>query len=725
MKRTFVSLLVVSAIGVGLLPAVMALASTPGPANLAPDDSNAWAKNVVLTWDDVPGATGYQVEVTNDGFGTEGAVLADTAASNRYAMPVDLPRGDYLWRVRATLPAGVSDWSSSAALLRGWDPSVAPTVTALGADGYDWSISWAPIEDASFYEVEINARQAEGENTSGPPYATANPITCFTTHTTFTGYLLAKGSEHPVAEGASCEGTLDSSETYSIRVRARDGSVDTGTSGLTQPVNSCTGVWQAEIGEGWTGAVPECSSWSAEVTGLTLNPSLNEPVKPTGLATADPTGPCDAGSSCTDTPVMSWNQDPDAAFYRVYLSRDRSGNDYDRLYTTVIGTSFQMADTMADRELPWYWRVQACNLIVPSDDGSNDAMCGPASDAQSFTVSNKALKLTGASPISGDPDVKQSFVDFTIPTDIVQADHEAKAFRVQVSTKADFSAVVDTVTVDQQAGDSTTTTYRWDDVADGTYYWRYRALDQTGLTSPWTEDSALKFTVDASVPTVSIKDASGWGLSDSITLTADKALSGVTSNSLGVTLKNGARLDGKIVQLTNSSWKFTPNSKWIANAAYIPFVGATVTASNGKVAVGDGVVRRPGGLVDSKMSSMKKVNGDFSWKTLSASDAIGKSYIAAKHKAPSNNVPSVSVKFGGSSVSVFACKSSYSGIADISIDGNVLKTVDLYRATSNCGQVWEKSGLTDTVHTLVIEVTGKKSSNSSGSYVGVDAVKAG
>jgi hypothetical protein len=122
---------------------------------------------------------------------------------------------------------------------------------------------------------------------------------------------------------------------------------------------------------------------------------------------------------------------------------------------------------------------------------------------------------------------------------------------------------------------------------------------------------------------------------------------------------------------------------------------------------------------------MKKVDGDFAWKTLSSSDAVGKSYVATKHKASSNKVPSVSVKFGGSKVALVACESSVGGIADVYIDGAKVKSVDLYRASSKCGEVWSKTGLTDDVHTIVVKVSGKKSANSDGTYVGVDAVKAG
>jgi hypothetical protein len=122
---------------------------------------------------------------------------------------------------------------------------------------------------------------------------------------------------------------------------------------------------------------------------------------------------------------------------------------------------------------------------------------------------------------------------------------------------------------------------------------------------------------------------------------------------------------------------------------------------------------------------MKKVDGDFDWKTLSSSDAIGKSYVAAKHKASSNKVPSVSVKFGGTKVALVGCKSSVGGMADVYIDGAKVKTVDLYRSSSKCGEVWSKSGLGDDIHTIVVKVTGKKNADSDGTYVGVDAVKAG
>lgn len=90
-----------------------------------------------------------------------------------------------------------------------------------------------------------------------------------------------------------------------------------------------------------------------------------------------------------------------------------------------------------------------------------------------------------------------------------------------------------------------------------------------------------------------------------------------------------------------------------------------------------------------------------------------------------NQVGRAARKFGGTSISLDACKSSANGYADIYLDDVKVKRIDLYRASSKCTEVWSKSGLTDEVHTLKVAVVGKKSGDSSGTYVGIDAAKAG
>jgi len=70
-------------------------------------------------------------------------------------------------------------------------------------------------------------------------------------------------------------------------------------------------------------------------------------------------------------------------------------------------------------------------------------------------------------PTAPAPDFGTDYVNVTFPNTVNGADHNAKAFGVQVSKTNDFAELVKDVTVDQQAGDSTKTTYRVDGLGDG------------------------------------------------------------------------------------------------------------------------------------------------------------------------------------------------------------------------------------------------------------------
>ncbi|MBI5192680.1 MAG: hypothetical protein HZA08_04450 [Nitrospirae bacterium] len=82
----------------------------------------------------------------------------------------------------------------------------------------------------------------------------------------------------------------------------------------------------------------------------------------------------------------------------------------------------------------------------------------------------------------------------------------------------------------------------------------------------------------------------------------------------------------------------------------------------------------------------------------------------------------VSFTFSGSGVSWSGFKYSTFGIANVYID-NVLKgTVDLYSPTQQSSQVlWSISNLTNTSHTLKIEVSGTRNPNSTYTYISIDA----
>ncbi|MFZ0377321.1 MAG: beta-galactosidase [Solirubrobacteraceae bacterium] len=84
---------------------------------------------------------------------------------------------------------------------------------------------------------------------------------------------------------------------------------------------------------------------------------------------------------------------------------------------------------------------------------------------------------------------------------------------------------------------------------------------------------------------------------------------------------------------------------------------------------------------------------------------------------------SMSVTFTGTAVQWIAPTSGNHGIADVSLDGKPVATVDGYSPGTNFQQVeYSVSGLADSSHTLTIEVSGQKNPASSGTYVSIDAI---
>ncbi|MFZ0323375.1 MAG: hypothetical protein WAN48_04490 [Actinomycetes bacterium] len=708
--RLALGVMAAGALAAGLLPLGSMAAATvaTGPTNLAPDSTSTWVKNVVLTWDAIDGASSYEVQLSNDGFNTDGAVLDKTVASNRYEPPVSIPRGNYVWRVRATTGSGTTDWSATADLLKGWDPSVSPVLSAVTGSASDFAVDWTPVADASYYEVSFSKESSAG-SASPVPLAKNEGVVCYTTHTSWTPSLMVGGSTKAIADGESCSGDIEPGVNYFIRVRGRDGTFENQNSTFVAPAAQCTGAWFDGGASGGTPYAyetsPQCSAWSNEVakTSVASIPSAAAPADNSLKTYEDNTRStqCSVASPCADAPLMTW-QNTGAAAYRVWLTRDPAMSDWDRVYK-VYGSQFRMADTMNDRALPWYWRVQAL-----SDTGWSWVTAGAT-----FAVKNAKPSVVGATPDTFPPAIKTNSVDFTWPTTLGEADHDAKAWTVQVSTKDDFSDIADSTTTDRQGEDPGFSSARFESLPQGVLYWRYRAVDQTGSSSPWS--ATLTFKHDSAIPVVSITTGNGFALNATITLgsTVDIDNSTVSGSTLGVRLKNGATVNGTLSKVSTTKWTFTPNGSWVAGATYVAWADPTVLSTGGISAIASAGGARPTGLVDSSSKVMKK-NPTKAWDTFGASKAVGNSYIAAKSGSP---VPTVTVTFGGSQVEFWACKAPSFGKVSLQVDSAAPVVVNLANSTFRCSKVKTLSSPGTGLHTLTIKPTSKK-------FISVDAVKA-
>jgi hypothetical protein len=118
-----------------------------------------------------------------------------------------------------------------------------------------------------------------------------------------------------------------------------------------------------------------------------------------------------------------------------------------------------------------------------------------------------------------------------------------------------------------------------------------------------------------------------------------------------------------------------------------------------------------------------KSHGDAKWRTTSASDARGKSFIWSSDKAKTHAKSSVSTKVVGNQIFLDGCKSPRSGRAAVYVDGKLATTLSLYRKFSGCGQIWVSHKLTDKQHSVKVVLLGTKVKHSKGTIVSVDAIR--
>lgn len=137
-------------------PAASALA---GPSGLAPSGGVSQAGIPVLTWDRVPDATSYDVQVAaSPTFGTVLWSLSSTV--NHQATPTSqLPAGELWWRVRGRTSAAAGDWTTASLNRAG---VAAPAVTGP-ADGVELAqpaqppvLSWEPVAGVGSYTVQVS-----------------------------------------------------------------------------------------------------------------------------------------------------------------------------------------------------------------------------------------------------------------------------------------------------------------------------------------------------------------------------------------------------------------------------------------------------------------------------------------------------------------------------------------------------------------------------------------
>lgn len=328
--------------------------------------------DVVFSWDPVPGAATYNLQVSPNGDFANFLSIDQTAIkSTRFSPANTLDNGSYFWRVQAVDAAGDkgnwsgNDSSDSWQFSRGWvdasrvleRPTLLSPTWSAGNPGViphvdgSLQLSWSPIHHASRYEIEIST----DPNFSPSPSVTSQ---CYTNHTSFAPYK----REVPPAEPGICQiSGLATGVVYYWHVRGIDDPV--GVNGL----------------------------WSNTGTSDTFR-FIVDPTMPADIAPAD-------GASVS-APALSWQAVLGAETYKVTIKKANGTNVPGAPFTTYA-TSYTPTTALNPGDGPFAWYVQ-------SVDGNGDISAIPASNTwRTFTVvdpTTGSLALTG--PADGSSSVR-------------------------------------------------------------------------------------------------------------------------------------------------------------------------------------------------------------------------------------------------------------------------------------------------------------------------------
>lgn len=387
-----------------------------------------------LEWDPVPGVEGYKVVVRVAGEVQQTAVTHATS----YTPTLTLPNGVSTASVGWTVQAFQSGFEDSA--VSGTGPTVqagsftltdgetgggsTPVALSPVADTHAVSPSfdWAPVTGAKRYELLLFN-------------AGTNVFTNLVDHN----------------EGGS------SSRRHPWRSAFTP----------TRPIVPGEYEWQVV-------------AYDATDGGSVLGSSARVPITIDPLPVATPTAPanCGQGAACAverSTPLLRWNPVPGAAHYRVRIALDPEFTNVKWIYTTTQA-SLRPTEALPDNQAgqSYYWFVQPCR----SDSVCGRFDAGVFGTARAFRKASRPISLT--SPADGARVGDLVTFRWSAPSDQwvgsdANDDVEARHYRIQISTKSDFSSNLETVDVDQRTYTPWNVTY-----PEGPIYWRVQARDASG-----------------------------------------------------------------------------------------------------------------------------------------------------------------------------------------------------------------------------------------------------
>ena len=202
--------------------------------------------------------------------------------------------------------------------------------------------------------------------------------------------------------------------------------------------------------------------------------------------------------SAPTTPVLDWDPVPQAAFYMIYMSRDRSFTNL--VYNGVdvrtsnsrwtptqqISGPSSLPDNTAGQA--YYWLVRPCKAAGKC---APDPLSTTDPSDNSFSKQSPQVQLTApADGATAANDVRFDWTDYRTTNAATtnpwssggaSSQQSGQRYRIEISPKDNFSSDVYAKEVDQ-----TTFTPYDDTLPEGILYWRVQAIDQANNHLQWS-----------------------------------------------------------------------------------------------------------------------------------------------------------------------------------------------------------------------------------------------
>ena len=192
------------------------------------------------------------------------------------------------------------------------------------------------------------------------------------------------------------------------------------------------------------------------------------------------------------TPYLDWSDvtDPSGVHYELQVDNDAGFTSPEFSRSSVNASSCVVTTVLPDTL--YYWRVRAV-------DGAGNQ--GNWTAARSFTVDTGIPPV----PVLASPSNGKAIIDSTPWLDWSDVtDASGVHYQLQVDNNADFSSLAFSRTWINSSSCVVTTV-----LADGTYYWRVKAVDGAGNASAWT--AARSLVIDTGAPSMPVPSYPGNG----------------------------------------------------------------------------------------------------------------------------------------------------------------------------------------------------------------------